>query len=121
MQTGWWTPAAYGWRYSPSTSPSHDHCGMRSPSGTSSTDRWYRDIVVTVVQAKLVVQYLSQPFVAAEADVDQRLIRSSRSLDGPFPGADRCRYVVESIYGLDCGQRGGGGSRNWWAGGEFGG
>jgi hypothetical protein len=42
---GWWVPH-------PSTSPSHDHHGMCSRSGTSSADRWYRDIVVTVVQAK---------------------------------------------------------------------
>jgi hypothetical protein len=44
--------AGYGWCHHPSTSPSHDHRGMCSPSGTSSAARWYRDIVVTVVQAK---------------------------------------------------------------------
>lgn len=35
----------------PLTRPSQDHCGMRSPSGTSSADRWYRDIVL-VAHAK---------------------------------------------------------------------
>ena len=34
------------------TSPSHDHCGMRSPSGTSFADRWCWDIVVKVAHAK---------------------------------------------------------------------
>ena len=36
----------------PLTTPSHDHSGMRSQSGTSSADRWYRDIVVVVAHAK---------------------------------------------------------------------
>ena len=34
------------------TSPSQDHRGIRSPSGTSSALSWYRDIVVVVAQAK---------------------------------------------------------------------
>ena len=36
----------------PLTSPSHDQCGMARPSGTSAADWWWRDIVVSVVQAK---------------------------------------------------------------------
>ena len=36
----------------PLTSPSHDQRGMRSPSGTSSADRWYRDIIAMVAYAK---------------------------------------------------------------------
>lgn|GEM_PF-6396946 len=36
----------------PLTTPSHDHRGIGSPSGTSSADRWYRDIVVVVAHAK---------------------------------------------------------------------
>jgi hypothetical protein len=39
-------------RHHPSTSPSHDQRGMCRPSGTSSADRWYRAIVVAVIQAK---------------------------------------------------------------------
>jgi hypothetical protein len=49
---------------------------------------------------------------------------SSRSAVGTgrsLPATKTCPFVVvEFIYGLDCGPRGGGGSRNWWAGGEFG-
>lgn len=34
------------------TSPFQDHLGIRSPSGTSSAEWWYRAIVVVVAQAK---------------------------------------------------------------------
>src|SRR5262249_26061750 len=34
------------------TSPCQDHFGMCKPSGTSSAESWYRDIVVVVAHAK---------------------------------------------------------------------
>ena len=44
--------APTGTHTDPLTSPSHDQCGMRRPSGTSSAERWYLDIVVVVAQTK---------------------------------------------------------------------
>ncbi len=43
------------WRWvvvTSATGPSHDHCDVSRPSGTSSGERWYRAIVPVVAHAK---------------------------------------------------------------------